>query len=119
MVVVQDRYIDSSVVYQGLARGLGEDRIEAMSMWASGGAVPDLTVVLDRDPIARHQVPDRMERELADRAAVVREGFLVRARREPERYVVIDAARTMDEVAADVSAVVGERLRRVRPALPA
>ena len=106
-VVLQDRYLDSSIVYQGGARGLG-DEVERISMWATEGALPDLTVVLDMAPAAERmgRELDRVERETAQHAALIREGFLALAARAPERYAVIDAARSVDEVFADVVSAV-------------
>jgi len=110
-VVVQDRYLDSSIVYQGGARGLG-DEVERISLWAAEGLMPDLTVVLDMAPQANRlsRDLDRVERETAEHAAMIREGFLALAARAPQRYVVIDAARAIDEVAADVTAAVERTL---------
>jgi len=106
-VVVQDRYLDSSIVYQGGARGLG-DMVEQISLWATEGAVPDLTIVLDMAPRADRleRELDRVERETAEHAEHMREGFRTLAAREPARYAVIDAARPIADVAADVRAAV-------------
>lgn len=106
-VVVQDRYLDSSIVYQGGARGLG-DEVERISLWATEQRVPTLTIVLDMAPSADRlsRDLDRVERETAEHAAQIREGFLALAARAPERYAVVDAARSVDEVAADVRAAV-------------
>lgn len=112
-VVVQDRYLDSSIVYQGGARGLG-DMVETISLWATEGALPDLTVLLDMEPRADRleRELDRVERETVEHATRMREGFLALAAREPERYAVVDAARSVDEVAADVrEAVVAAMVR--------
>jgi len=102
-VVLQDRYLDSSIVYQGQARGLG-DEVERISMWATEDALPDLTIVLDMvpDPSRMGAELDRLERETAEHAALIREGFLELAARAPERYAVVDAARSVDEVFEDV-----------------
>ena len=102
-VVLQDRYLDSSIVYQGGARGLG-DEVERISMWATEGLLPNLTVVLDMAPDGARmgRELDRVERETAEHAALIREGFLALAARAPQRYAVIDAARSVDEVFADV-----------------
>ena len=110
-VVVQDRYLDSSIVYQGGARGLG-DEVERISTWATEGLLPDLTVVLDMAPAAQRldRSLDRVERETAAHASQIREGFLALAARAPERYAVIDAARPVDVVAAEVRAVVEKYL---------
>jgi len=106
-VVVQDRYLDSSIVYQGGARGLG-DMVEAISVWATEGAVPDLTVLLDMAPKPQRldRDLDRVERETAEHAEHIRDGYRALAAREPARYAVIDAARGIDDVAADVRAAV-------------
>jgi dTMP kinase len=102
-VVLQDRYFDSSIVYQGGARGLG-DEVE--------GLVPDLTIVLDMEPVASRmdRELDRVERETAAHAIAMRQGFLDLAARAPHRYAVIDAARSIDEVSADVIAAVSSAL---------
>jgi len=112
-VVLQDRYIDSSVVYQGGARGLG-DEVERISMWATEGLLPHLTVLLDMasSPERLTRDLDRVERETAARAHEMREAYLARARREPQRYAVIDAARSVDAVHADVRAAVAAALAR-------
>jgi dTMP kinase len=112
-IVVQDRYLDSSIVYQGGARGLG-DMVETISLWATEGALPDLTVVLDMAPRAERleRELDRVERETADHADRMRAGFRTLAARAPERYAVIDAARPIDDVAADVRAAVSDALAR-------
>lgn len=106
-VVIQDRFLDSSIVYQGGARGLG-DEVERISMWAAEGAVPDLTIVLDMAPDAQRmgRELDRVERETAEHAALIREGFVALAARAPERYAVVDAARPVDAVFEDVLAAV-------------
>ncbi|WP_062465164.1 dTMP kinase [Demequina soli] len=102
-VVLQDRYLDSSVVYQGGARGLG-DEVERISMWATEDLLPDLTVVLDMepDPARMSRDLDRVERETIAKAAQMREGFLARAALAPERYAVVDAARPREAVHVDV-----------------
>jgi dTMP kinase len=106
-VVVQDRYVDSSIVYQGGVRGLG-DEVARVSEWATEGLVPTLTIVLDAPVDARRIVhdPDRIERETDAQADDLRQGFLERAHRDPTRYVVVDATRTVDQVAAAVRAAV-------------
>ena len=99
-VVLQDRYIDSSVAYQGVARGLGADQIRSVSEWAADGLVPDRTVLLDLDvtvgrsrvAAARGDVFDRLESEAAVFHESVRQAFLAMAAAEPERFLVVDAA---------------------------
>ena len=107
--VVLDRYIDSSVVYQGVARGLGTDEVERLSMWATQSLVPDLVVLLDLDPrigLSRVGQPDRLESEGIAFHDAVRAGFLARAQADPQRYAVIDATGSAVEVAAQVAAAV-------------
>jgi dTMP kinase len=109
-VVLQDRYIDSSVAYQGVARGLGADRIRGVSDWAADGLVPDLTILLDLDvtvgrarvAAARGDTFDRLEAEAAAFHESVRRAFLDMAAAEPERFLVVDASRSVDGVAAEI-----------------
>ena len=104
-VVVCDRYLDSSVAYQGYGRGLGPDRVRDLSLWATNGLVPDLTVLLDIDPavgLARVTDPDRLEAEPLEWHRRVREGFLAIAAAEPSRYLVVDASAPVEEIAARV-----------------
>lgn len=112
-VVLQDRYVDSSIVYQGGARGLGEE-VERISRWATEGLLPDLTIVLDMEPSQGRldRELDRVERETAEYAALIRQAFRDLAARAPERYAVIDAARTVEEVAADVAAATADAMAR-------
>ncbi|MBD7956310.1 dTMP kinase [Microbacterium sp. Sa4CUA7] len=105
-VVIQDRYLDSSVAYQGAGRVLDADEVRQLSLWATEGALPDVTVLLDLDPAtARHRLDaddkpfDRLEAELADFHERVRAAFLQLAAAEPERFVVIDAAQPVEEIA--------------------
>lgn len=114
-VVLQDRYIDSSVAYQGVARGLGADRIRSVSDWAADGLVPDLTVLLDLDvtvgrsrvAAARGDVFDRLESEAAAFHETVRRAFLDAADAEPERFLVVDAGQSTDAVQRTVRSAVG------------
>lgn len=101
-VVVCDRYVDSSIAYQGVGRGLGIERIRDLSMWATSGLVPDLTIVLDVDPelgLSRVINPDRLESESMDYHRRVREAFLQLAAAEPARYLVLDGTLAPNEVA--------------------
>lgn len=105
-VVVQDRYLDSSVAYQGAGRVLDPREIRELSLWAAGGALPDLTVLLDLDPaVARARLDeadkpfDRLEAEKADFHARVREAYLALAAAEPDRFLVVDAALAENEIA--------------------
>jgi dTMP kinase len=117
-VVIQDRYIDSSVAYQGAGRVLDADEIAAISDWATEGLMPDLTVLLDLDPRLGQQRrqqaqrrDDRLEREASVFHERVREGFLLQARKHPERYLVLDATQdptTLEQQICDeVKSLVG------------
>ena len=105
-VVLTDRYLDSSVAYQGGGRGLTAERVEELNLWAVDGLLPDLTVLLDLDPAhlaARLTgAPDRLERAGAEFHARTRQAFLERAAAHPERFVVLDAASPEAEIAARV-----------------
>ena len=107
-VVLTDRYLDSSVAYQGSGRGLGADEVEQLSLWAVRGLLPDLTVLLDLDPVvglARLTGdPDRLESAGDEFHRATREAFLARAAADPGRWLVVDAALPADEVAALVCA---------------
>lgn len=112
-VVISDRFIDSSVAYQGVARELGGDWIRQLSLWATGGLVPDLTIVLDLDVAAglgRAQDRNRLERESPAFHMAVRQAFLDMAAHDPDRYVVISAAAPLEEVAETVDARVAPLL---------
>ena len=101
-VVVCDRYVDSSIAYQGVGRGLGIDRIRDLSMWATSGLIPDVTIVLDIDPelgLSRVTNPDRLESESMEYHQRVRDAFLHLAASEPSRYLVIDGTLDPGEVA--------------------
>ncbi len=104
--VVTDRYLDSSVAYQGAGRGLGTEVVERLSLWATDGLLPDLTVLLDLDPAVGlgrlTGAPDRMERAGTRFHRQVREAFAARASAEPGRFCVLDATRPPEEIAAAV-----------------
>lgn len=117
-VVVSDRFLDSSLAYQGHARGLGEDEVRRLNEWATAGLVPDLTLLLRIDPAAAAQragEQDRFEDEGASLQRAVQDAYERLAAAEPARWQVLDAARTPDEVHADVLAAV-ERARTGAPA---
>ena len=114
-VVVCDRYLDSSVAYQGYGRGLGPDRIRELSLWATGGLLPDLSVLLDVDPrrgLARFEQRDRLEAEPVEFHDRVRAGFREVAAANPDRYLVLDADRPVHELAAQIADRVLAGLRR-------
>jgi dTMP kinase len=113
-IVIQDRYLDSSVAYQGAGRVLGAEEVRDLSLWATEGLLPDVTVLLDLDPAAaRRRLDaddkpfDRLETEKASFHERVRAAFLALADDEPERFLVLDASRPADELAAAVRARVG------------
>ena len=112
-VVLGDRYIDSSLAYQGAARSLGVDEIASLSAWATRGLYPSLTFLLDLPPEVgarrRTDAPDRMERESMDFHERVRHQYLRLADAEPERIVVIDAVGTIEEVFSEIRGVLVER----------
>lgn len=111
-VVVCDRYIDSSIAYQGIGRDLGVDRIRDLSLWATGGVVPDLTIVLDMDAaVGLTRVGnelDRLEQEPQGFHDRVRKAFVELALHAPERYRVVSASGSIEEVAARIRTAVEE-----------
>lgn len=112
-VVLQDRYIDSSVAYQGAGRELDPAEIKRLSLWATEELLPDLTVLLDVTPqdgrSRRGTVHDRLESEQDDFHARVREHYLQLAAQDPGRYLVVDAGLPREEIAA----IVAERVSRL------
>ena len=113
-VVVCDRCVDSTVAYQGGARGLGIDRVEELNEWITDGLWPDVTFLLDLPPAAasgRPAQPDRFEEEGEALQHAVAAAYEVLAERHSDRYVRIDAARSVEEVHSDVLAQVQERVR--------
>ena len=119
-IVLTDRYLDSSVAYQGAARALGPEDVRALSLWATDGLLPDLTILLDAEPglAARRTMArgakDRLERETDAFHAALRAQFLALAGAEPARFVVIDADRPVGEVADDVVEAVRRHGARFR-----
>lgn len=113
-VVLSDRFLDSSVAYQGVGRGLGADAVERLNLWGVAGLLPDLTVLLDLDPavgLARLTAePDRLERAGAEFHARTRRAFLDRAAADPARWLVVDAAAAPEAIAAEVRARVAALL---------
>jgi dTMP kinase len=116
-VVIQDRYLDSSVAYQGAGRVLDADDVRALSLWATDGLLPDLTVLLDLDPAAaRRRLDaddkpfDRLEAEKEDFHTRVRTAFLTLAAAEPERFLVLDATQPAEALAQRVRDAVAARL---------
>ncbi|GAA0502319.1 dTMP kinase [Microbacterium aurantiacum] len=119
--VIQDRYLDSSVAYQGAGRVLGRDEVRDLSLWATEGLLPDLTVLLDLDPrVARGRLDaddkpfDRLEAEREGFHVRVRTEFLALAEAEPDRFLVLDATRP----AADLADAVRARVAGMLPDAP-
>lgn len=115
-VVVTDRYVDSSLAYQGAGRELEAADVAKLSRWATGGLVPDLVVLLDVDPVVglarAGSEPDRIEAESLAFHERVRQGFLDLAESDPDRYLVVPADQPVQ--------VVQEALRtRLAALLPA
>ena len=112
--VVCDRFADSSAAYQGAGRGLGVERVAELSDWAAAGLRPDLTVLLDvpagtgraRRAARDGSAGDRLESEPDTFHDTTRQAFLELAAREPARYLVLDATRPADELAAGIAAAV-------------
>jgi dTMP kinase len=112
-IVLSDRFVDSSLAYQGAARGLGIEEIYRISEWATGGLLPDLVFYLSVEPtegLARSEgEPDRIEQEKSEFHAQVAQGYLQLAQRFPARFVVLDAAKPVSQVHAKVLEVIRER----------
>jgi dTMP kinase len=111
--VICDRFIDSSVAYQGLGRHLGAERIRELSAWATNGLTADLTIVLDVDPVLGltragqvSEFPDRMESEDLSFHEMVREAFLDAAAQHPDRYAIIDADSSLEDIALAINAAI-------------
>ena len=118
VVVLCDRYIDSSTVYQGVARNLSRDPVQQINQFAVGNVLPDLTIVLDvptgvslnRINQRASDLPNRMERENIDFYKKVRDGYLVLARSLPRRFFVVDGTQPEDKVRRLIWAEVKKRL---------
>lgn len=112
-VVITDRYVDSSIAYQGAGRRLGTEEVAALSAFATGGLLPDLTVVLDVPEYIRRGriegIGDRLEREVDEFHLVVRQAFLDQAATDPARYLVLDGTLPPDELADAIA----ERVEKV------
>ena len=116
-VVISDRYADATVAYQGYGQGMDVQTIRELNMLATGGVLPDLTLVLDLDPAAgmrriRGRALDAFEKMDTAFHRRVREGYLEIARADKNRVVVLDADRDADALHADVVRAVDELLAR-------
>ena len=112
-IVICDRYVDSSLAYQGWARGLGEQDVLTLNVWATQGLFPDLVILLHLEPelglLRSTESPDRMELEGQDFHAKVSDAYLKIAEEHPERFIVVDADHPLEEVFEGVK----EALNRV------
>ena len=114
-VVVTDRYVDSTLAYQGAGRDLQPAEVERIARWATADLRPDLTVLLDVDPelgLGRFNAPDRLESEPMTFHQRVRQSFLALAAEDPEHYLVVDGRRERDEIARAVRERLGSALGR-------
>jgi dTMP kinase len=116
-VVITDRYLDSSVAYQGVGRALKAQDVRAISMFAVEGLLPQLTILLDLDAAAAAarrsktgEAPDRLEREKIEFFEAVRQAFLDMAAADPERWLVVDARQTIDQMQAQIRIRVSQLL---------
>ena len=117
MWVVCDRFTDASYAYQGYGRGLKLERIAALEQWVQDGLQPDLTLLLDLAPDLAQQrmlerTKDRMESEQLEFYQRVRAGYLTRAAADEGRFRVIDAQKTIDQVAAAIEIHIADLIRR-------
>jgi dTMP kinase len=115
-IVLSDRFVDSSLAYQGVARGLGEQDVLTLNVWATQGLFPDLVILLHLEPEEGMERatgdPDRIESEDASFHAKVADAYLRIAEEHPERFVVVDASKTEEEVHKEVAEAL---LRLLRP----
>ncbi len=115
-VVLCDRFSDSTLVYQGIARGLPIDTLAAIDAFSTGGLQPDLTIVLDAPVeelfrrMAGRGEADRMEKLGMAFQDTVREGFLTLAREHPARMVVVNAAREVDDIQSEIRVFADKRI---------
>jgi dTMP kinase len=120
-IVVSDRYADSTLAYQGYGRGLDLETLRRITSFATGGLTPDLTLYLDipaEAGLQRRQLGggewNRLDAEALEFHQRVRAGYLELIKQEPERWVVIHADRSVEEVQAEVRDVVQGRLNRMK-----
>lgn len=120
-VVICDRYADSTIVYQGYGRGLDVAWLRELNATATGGLIPDLTLLLDLPPeagLARLASADRLDREPIEFHRRVREGFLTEASREPERWRILDATESPTSIAEAAWRTVRDQLARMQARQP-
>ena len=113
-VVICDRFVDSSIAYQGVARKLGIEMVRELNQIATNNLIPDLTIVLDVPTdagLARAQEPNRMENEGADFHEIVKDAFIELAKQEPARYLIVAANQSREAIAEIILQEVSERLK--------
>jgi len=115
--VITDRYLDSSVAYQGVGRELNAEDVRTISMFAVENLLPDLTILLDLEAgaaMARRSKtgaePDRLEREKVEFFEAVRQAYLAMAKAEPQRWLIVDASQTVDQMQAQIRARIDQVL---------
>lgn len=121
-IIISDRFLDSSLAYQGGARNIGIDKVLAMNMFATEGYYPELTLLFDLDPrigLARiaankGREVNRLDLEKIEFHDSVRQTFLSLAKRFPDRYVVLDASKPFDEVVNDAYNAIKDRLQKCK-----
>jgi dTMP kinase len=120
-IVISDRYYDSTLAYQGYGRGLDLNALQAITAFATGGLKPDLTLYLDIAPergLERRQTGggewNRLDAEALEFHQRVREGYLELIEQEPERWVVVDADGSVEEVQEEIRVQIKARLRRAQ-----
>lgn len=121
-IVISDRFLDSSLAYQGGARGLGIDKILALNQFATDGYYPELTLLFDLDPriglkrIAANKGREvnRLDLEKIEFHDSVRKTFLILAERFNDRYVVLDASKPFEEVVKDAYKAIKDRLNKCK-----
>ena len=109
-IVLCDRFLDSTTVYQGVARSINADQVEAINQFAVGLTKPDLTILIDLPPeigLARvharsHGQLDRMEQEAIEFFQAVRQGYLELAEAEPERFLILDGSQSIEALKAEI-----------------
>ncbi len=117
-VVICDRFLDSTTVYQGIARAIDGDTVEAINQIAIASTLPDITVLIDLDPeegfrriqSRNTEPPDRMEQEHMDFYKAVRQGYLDLAAQNTERFLVIDGQQSIDQVEQAIWNGIKERI---------
>lgn len=116
-IIICDRFLDSTTVYQGAARQMSNDPIQVINHFAVGTLIPDLTIVIDvpaevglrRVKRRASDLPDRMEKENIDFYERVREGYLVLAHSLPERFIVVDGTQDVPDIEAEIWSHIEER----------